>query len=306
MPREISDEINENRRQIGRAFARERVASDSQESGLVLSPIPVSTPATVEVYTRPINDTAIVGHPDAAQGWGRGRVGDYRGDWTRQASVKTALASDGRQAIADALVGDDVQLADSSVGDAVVNAFGLDESATATRGRASFRFNESPGTVDTADLRTDDGRLITEGSVSDVAAGVQREVRVDVTLSVADDSRSDNEAVTGLDVVADALRDDETPTLAEVALGTGTSTPSPGDTALDSETIRKSAAGQSQGPQAVAQTILFHSEPGAQPVEFTELGVVASDGSLVTRVVFASQEKDDRIRLRARNGLSIR
>lgn len=305
MPREISDEINENRRQIGRAFARERIPSDSQESGLLLSPVPVSTAATVEVYTRPITDTALVGHPDAAQGWGRGRVGDYRGDWALQESVETPLTRDGRQAIADALVDGEPRLAGSSVGDAVVDAFGLDESATATRGRASFRFNESPDTVSSADLRTDDGRIIAEGSVTGVAADAQTEVRVDVTLAVSDDSRSDSESVSGLDVVADALRGDQ-PTLAEVALGTGTSAPSTGDTALDSETIRKSAAGQSQGPQAVAQTILFRGEPGTQPVEFTELGVVASDGSLVTRVVFASQEKDDRIRLRARNGLAIR
>lgn len=307
MPRDISEEIAENRQQIGRAFARNRRASTSQETTLTLSPVPVSVDATVEVYTRPINDTALVGHPDNGQGYTRGLVGDHRGAWTKQETVSTSLQRDGRQAIADALASGSPRLKRSSAGDDVVDAFGIDETTSSTVGTASFRFGETPATISTADVRTDDSRVIVEGSVT-VSAGVQKEARIDATLSFADASRTNQEAVTGVDVVADAIRPTtaNTTTIAEIALGSDDSNPTTGDTSLVAQEITKDAQALSQGPIAVGQTVIFRSEPGSQPVDFEEIAVVDSNGDLLTRVVFAKQTKDDKLRLRARNGVQIR
>lgn len=308
MPRDIADEIAANRRQIGRSFARERRPSPDQETGLILSPIPVNVDATVEIYTRPINDTLIVGHPDAAQGVARGAVGDFRGSWTKQDSTTTSLNNAGQNAIADALVGNDSRLGQASVGDAVVEAFGLDTASKETTGRASFRFNQAPDPVTSGDLRTESGSIIAEGTVSDVAAGSQKEVRVDVILVFSDASRTDSESVTGADTVSDAIRTPtaSTVTLADIALGTDDTKPTTSDTSLGNKTIQKDARAEAQGSRAVADTVLFRGEPGSQPVDLTELAVVDSNGDLVTRVVFAAQTKDDRLRLRVENGVVIR
>lgn len=299
MPREIADEINANRQQIGRALAGDRIATPSQSIDLTLSPIPVSVSATVDIYTRPVNDTALVGHPDDGNGWGRGRVGDYRGDWTQQESVTGEVTRDGRQAIADALVTGTPRLSGSAAGLGVVDAFGLDDSTTTTRSRASFLFNQSPDTVSSVDVRTSDGRVVAEGSLSGVAAGSQTEVRVDVTLSFADASRSASETVR-VDVIADALRTRkrETITLAAAAFvaDTGTST----------VPVRKNAATQARGASAVAESVLFRSEPNDQPADIILFGVLDNNGDVVTGTEFSPQEKTDRLRIRAKSGVVIR
>lgn len=308
MGRQIEDAVASNAQQIARQFANERIPSSAQNSGILLSPIPVDVDVTVEVYTRPINDTAIGGHPDASQGWGRGSWGDQRGSWTSQESTTTTLNRAGQEAIADALVDQVTEIAQASAGDDVVTAWGIDDSDSETRGRASLRFDESPDTVSTADLRTQDGRVIADGSVT-VAVDDQTEARVDVTLTFTAAERTDSERITNLSTIAGAIRAaDEDLRLAKIAVGTDDTKPTSSDTSLGSEEVRRQAATSRSGLSAIAQTQIFSGEPtGASfPIDLFELGVFDPNGDLVLRVVFAGETKRERVKLRARSGIRLR
>ena len=307
MTRRIEDEIVENRRELGRALAADRTPATAQRGGILLSPIPVSVDVQVAVYTRPLGDTLIVGHPDgSAHGWG-GELGDQRGAWTQQASVSGSLTRDGQQAIADALVDTDVGLDQASVGDGVVHAFGVDAGAGVTRARSGFRFGESPDPVTDVDIRAADGRVIADAEVS-VTADQDTEVRLDVTLTVTDDSRTDNEAVANVDTVAECIRTTDTSLqLDTVALGSHPSQPSTSDTALVSQWFERAAGTDRTGQSAIAATAVLPGEPSnvSYPLTLRELGVFDSAGDLVLRAVVGATDKRERERLRARTGLDI-
>lgn len=305
MPRRIEDEIRENRESTTRALAADRQPAQDVEQSLSTASLPVEVEAAIELYTRPINDTLIVGHPDAPQGWGRGSVGDRRGAWTQQTSTTAALTQNGREATAEALAGEDIVVDDVSVGDAVVRAFDIDESADTTRLRSSFRFDGTPATVDSVTLADNTARTVVSTSVSDVAADSQREIRVDISLTFTADT-SDSAAVTDIATAADAIRRTADAQLHDVALGTDSSQPAQSDSGLGSEVVRKGSRRVTIGSRSRAQTIIPQGEPGTQPHDITELGVYSQAGDLVLRVVFGAETKDDRIRLRAAGGIDIR
>lgn len=309
MTRDIEQEIARNRSQIGRALATTRRPAAQSSAGLVLSPVPVAVDIEVELYQRPLNDSLIIGHPNAsAHGWGDGgRLGDRRGSWTLQETVTASLEREGRQAIAEALVDTSVGLGRASSGSDEVEAFGIDTGAGETTARASWRFDESPPLVSAPDLRVSDGRVIATASTS-TTVDDEHELRLDATITISDDSRTGDAAVQTPDTIAEALRtDDNALRLDEIALGTGNSTPTTGGTSLDAEVIRRQASRGQSGLSAIVQTAVFASEPtGASfPTTFRELAVIDTNGDQVLRAVFGAQQKREQQRLRARSGIRI-
>lgn len=309
MGRDIEREIAANRSQIGRALANSRRPAAQSSAGLVLAPVPVAVDVEMDLYTRPLHDTLVVGHPDAdAHGWGDGgRIGDRRGSWTLQETVTPSLERDGRRAIADALVDTDVGLGRASSGSDVVHAFGIDAGPGKTTGRASWRFDELPDPVAAPDVRVADGRVIATGSTS-TTVDDEHELRLDATVTVSDDSYTGDSAIQNPETVAEALRtDDNALRLDEIALGTGNASPTTAGTSLDTETFRRQAAPTQSGLSAIVQTAVFQGEPtGASfPTTLRELAVIDTNGDQVLRAVFGAQQKREQQRLRARSGIRI-
>jgi hypothetical protein len=298
MPRKLEEEVREAQRAVGRQFARERQPSTQQSRGIALSPIPVEVKATVTLYSRPLNNTLIVGHPDGStHGWGAGELGDGRGSWTQVEQSTEQLPRSGRATLAESLASQ-VRATTMRLDGVDRTASVLDDAADTARAREAFPFSVA---ASGPALRSSGDVLIADGSF---AAGADQtvEYRVDVSLTFSAAPRSTDEAVLSLAPISEAIRDSET-VLAGIALGTDGSSPSASDPGLGNEVIRTDGDANAIGPPCNLTAILFRSEPSSQPVDFEELAVLDDDGNEVTRSVFSPERKDSRVRLRARSGI---
>lgn len=97
-------------------------------------------------------------------------------------------------------------------------------------------------------------------------------------------------------VAAAAAAGDTLPAAAEVAFGTGTAPPSPGDTGLAAELLRKPLADIApDGPLLRVAGTLLGSEAGTAAI--TEIGVFAADGTLMGRRTFAPKQLEPETRI---------
>jgi hypothetical protein len=262
-----------------------------------------------DVYTRPLGDTLIIGHPDAAQAVGRGGIGDQRGAWTRVAGDDATgeLTVGGRATVVDALAGSltgiqalvlgtgaaAVQPGDTSLTAPAAEAFawGQTDSPGVTRARGLIGFHQVE-TVTEVGIRSND-RLLARLTTEAVAPAADEEVRVDVTFDVRGDGIG-NAVVTdaGEAAIAEAIRlPSEAVGLFELAIGSGTAAPATSDTGLDDEQARKRVA-RARDPASIrAETAFFRDEPTNQPLSITELGLFDTAGRLVYRSTVASIEK---------------
>jgi len=305
MPRDITDEVKANRQGVGRALASDREPPTNTERTLTTAPVPVDVSVTVTVYTRRLNDSLIVGHPDGGtHGIGRGTLGDHRGAWTQQDQTTTSLAHDGQRAIAEALTGSNVTVAEASVGDGTVNAWQIDDANDTTRARSSYRFNESPDSITTPELQDSAGRTMLTASLGGVSADETVEARADFSLTFSDASGSDA-AITDLGTIVDALADNGDTRLQSLAVGTDSTSPTQSDTGLGDQKLEKDAQQSAVGSVARLSIIAFRSEPGSQPHDFVELALFDDTDTQIARLVFGAETKDDRIRLRVRGGIDI-
>lgn len=97
-------------------------------------------------------------------------------------------------------------------------------------------------------------------------------------------------------VAATAAAGGPLPAAAEMAFGVGTAPPSPGDTGLAEELLRKPLAGID--PDGVVLRVtgtLLGSEAGAAAI--TEIGVFAADGTLMGRRTFAPKQLEPETRI---------
>ncbi|AFH22013.1 hypothetical protein OSG_eHP14_00165 [environmental Halophage eHP-14] len=304
MPNQLEDEVVQNNQNLGREAARNRIPTPNAQSTIATTAT-VSVDATITIYTRPLNDSLVLGNPDeATHGLGRGKLGDQRGSWTQQDQVSTTLDRDGQRAIAEALSGSDTTIAEATVGDELVNAWQIDDSDTETRARSSFRFSESPDSVTSPELRDNQGRTVASASLSGVSADENTEVRCDVSLAFSDNSGT-NAAVTDLATVTDALDDAGDTRIGGIALGTDDTTPSQSDSSLGTEVLRKPGDRSAVGSSAVVEIVAIREEPTSQPHDIVELGILNQSQNLVSRLTFSAETKDDRIRLRARGAIDI-
>lgn len=324
MPRRIEETVAKNRAGRKRLESYSIEVSSDATRDYVFTGNTVEVSVGVEVYTRPLADTLIVGHPDAAQGVGRGGLGDNRGSWTfvTETEQSAAFTKGGRETVVDALAGNLNGLAALAVGAGTgaaatgdtaledeggsVFAFGLKDATNVTRARGPFLFHQFGDTVSEFGVEDRDGALMARLTTSTVNPAVDEELRVGVSFTFEGSGIGDAVVTSaGEQGIADAIKlQNETVGLAEVAIGTGTTTPAKSDTTLETELDTKNAAREIGTESLRAYTKWYKNEPAGQPVNVSEIGVIDNFGNLVWRAVFDPFEKNDAFPFRG--GAAIR
>lgn len=318
----IEREIRQNRRDTRRLSGFFSEARQQRQSALQFRPLEVRVDVTATVETRALADTLVVGHPDPEHGVGRGGVGDNRGAWIQQASTSTsALLEDGRAAIADALTqaarGVDQLVTGSGTGDSdptddgleapavAVAGWGAQPDAQTVTGTAVFGFDQAADPVVEVLLEDNEGAPVARATVDAVDRTLSEEVRVEIELAFGAGATPGG-AITDWSTIAGAIKSPaETIGLAELALGTDGTAPSTLDTGLGAEVIRKGVGHATGGNGVQAVATVFQGEPTSQPHDLQELGVFDQDGTLLWRLSFGAETKDDDRRLRPASGIRV-
>ena len=322
--------IAENRRDIRRTEANFIEAPESGSIDLVFGRNTVEVEVTGEVYKRDLNDSLIVGHPNAADhGVGTGKVGDQRGAWTQVASASDSaeFTRAGRTAVRNALDGQTGGIRSAGIGTGDTSADTGDTSLVAlsskvngvrdkaspssnvARGMGVFRFHEHENDASEFALYNTDGGLICRLTFSGVAPTAEEEVRVLVDLTVSGSGIGDSVITNeGEAAIADALHyPNSVVGLNEIAFGTGSTEFSKSDTALTSEEIRKTVV-RSLELEAIRTTAkLYQDEPGTQPVDLSEMAVYDNSASprMIWAATFSPEEKVDGVPLTGTVGFRI-
>jgi len=314
MPRRIEETVAENRsgRKRLEGYAIE-VSSDATRD-YVFTGNTVEVTVGIEVYTRPLRSTLIMGHPDPAQAMGRGGLGDNRGDWTLVTDTEESgeFTSGGRGTVIDALAGGQIGLAalavgtsstsagtgDSSLGsqEGSAFAFGMKDASNVTRARAPFLFSEFGDVVTEYGVEDQDGTLMCRLTTTAVNPAADEELKVGITFEFNGSGIGDSVITNaGEKGIADAIQlQKETVGLYQVALGTGTADPQKSDTSLTNEQDRKLAEREAGDETVRAYTKWYKSEPDPeQPLDVSELGVFDFDGNLVWFGTFDAFEKTE-------------
>lgn len=319
----IQDQVAENRRNVQRVNSSFVSVPGRRSQGLSFQSNSITVEPSVEVYTRPLNDTLISGHPNGDQyGSGHGVSGDTRGDWTLRENVETSTVwvRGGRNAVRDSLAGGAGSVEAIAVGtdgsnkDSTAEALGTEtgrtfayglrgvgEAENQTRARANFRYAEiGRGGLDPQEygLLDSTGRLMGIVTTDAVPVSASEEVRVDITVTIS--GNGGGEAVVtenGEEAVAESIQlEGVTVGLDEMAWGIGTSTPTTTDTALDNEVFRKNVARSKDLEQITVSAPQFESEPTGQPYNYTEVGVYDNAGRLMWRTTMSEYTKTDEVR----------
>ena len=99
---------------------------------------------------------------------------------------------------------------------------------------------------------------------------------------------------TGLNFIASRMKDATATVMSHMAIGTGTTAPELGNTALGTESARVALASTTVTGNAVAYTATFPAGTPASLTAITEAGIfnAASAGTMLCRTVFAAVNKD--------------
>lgn len=314
MPRRIEETVAENRAGQKRLEGYAIEVSSDATRDYVFTGNTVEVLVSVDVYTRPLRSTLIMGHPDAAQGMGRGDLGDNRGSWSQVGATEQSgeFTSDGRLAVVDALAGNNngitrvvagTDSTDAGTGDSALEsesgdtfAFGIKQASNITRARGPFLFHEFGDTVSEVGVEDKDGNLMARLTLSTVDPTSGQEFKAEIDLEFQGSGIGDSVVTdTGETALANSIKVlGETVGLYEVALGTGTATPQKSNTTLNNEQDRKLAERETGGETIRGTTKWYKNEPSPeQPLDVSELGVFDFDGNLVWHGVFESFEKND-------------
>lgn len=329
---EIPTQVAKNREATRRLDGQFVDLPETAEIDLNFSRNEIEVAVELEVYTRPLNDDLISGHPaGATHGSGHGVAGQNAGSWSKETiTVSTKeFCRDGRNAIRDALDGQstgaireiavgtgtaDAAVADSSLGSETGRtiAYGVKDASNEVRARANFGFSEdglAGSDVTEFGVFSDGGSLLARVVTDPISVSEEEELRVDITLTITGTGVG-NSVITnkGEERIADSIRTPGTAIgLNEIAFGTGTTDASESDTALGNEVLRKNALRETSNERIEASVKVLDTEPGSQPVTLTEVGVFdnASSANLLWRVVFDGQFKDSTYGFTATVGFRI-
>lgn len=316
MSNRIERQVAENRTGRRRLDGRFIDLPETADRNLSFARNVIEVEASIEVYTRSLNTGLYSGHPDEAHGSGRGESGDLRGEWTLETETEESglFAREGRNAVRDALTGEEGALAETAVGtdstDAAVGdtdlgaetgrtaAYGVKDESNVTRGRSQYLFDEDgladEDAVEFA-LVAEDGRLLARLTTDDIDVDETEEIRVDISLTVTGEGTG-NSVITddGREAVADSIRSrGEVVGLNEIAFGTGDTDPEEDDTELDTEEYRRTCGRAVDNERITVDTKTPSAFPDSQPVDLTEVGVFDNLDRLVWRVVMSSFEKTE-------------
>lgn len=332
MTKQADRYIAENRQDIKQTTANFIEAAERQSIELSFGRNTIEVDVGVTVYKRSLDTALIVGHPDAAHGIGEGEVGDQRaGSWTQvENSVSTAeFTRGGRTALRNALDGQTGGIekagvgtgtADAATGDTALGSLSAKDGATTVsaykpdaetaRGIGVFHFHEHEGSATEFALYNTDGTLICRLTLpSDISPTSTEEVKVEIDLSVDGTGIGDSVITNdGEEAMADALHDpSQNVGLNKIAIGTGSTTFSKTDSALTSETDRKTVIRDLEIEAIRAYTKWYKNEPSGLPTTFTEMAIFdnASTPRMVWATTFEGEEKTDGVPLRASVGFRL-
>lgn len=321
MPKGIDRFVSENRRVNRRIESTFIQVSGKSRINLDFGVSTFDVPTSIKVYSRPLNDSLISGHPTDKHGSGRGVSGDQRGSWTLEtdAEASETFTRDGATVVADSLTGTaTAAIAEIAVGDGSATASATDSALASETGRTVtwatqgssadstvahgiLRSTGHAGTASEFGVYSGTGNLYNRITTTAINPTTEQELKVEITFDVTGDGRGSSVITSdGEEAVAQTMRSTtETIGLDEFAFGTGTATPAKSDTTLANETFRKNVERIQNAETVTAHTVVFKNEPASQPVTLTEAGVFDNTGRLIWRTTFDGKEKNSDIELEA-------
>lgn len=329
MTKPIDRFVSENRQNIKKIDSTFVPISVQSSRNLSFTDNSIRVTSEIEVYTRPLNDGLVSGHPNGdVHGSGQGKSGDHRGPWSLVEDSEEArqFLKGGRNSVRDTLAAvSDSYIGKMAVGSGSSNPLPTDSSLDSENGRV-FSWpnpgNESnQSEAESIFLFSEYGDDISEYSVysagdtiynrivtETVSPTEEEEVRVVSTFTVEGDGTG-NSVITdiGEDRIAHSFRSIDSPiALNEMRFGDGSSTPQESDTGLDSENFSTFISRERSPETITAQAVVLEIEPSNQPVDISEIGVFDNDGNMIWRTVLDSFEKNGESKFDAFVGFRIK
>lgn len=318
MPKGIDEFVSENREQVNKIDATFIPVSTQDTKRLTFTNSEIRIGVEIEVFTRPLNNTLISGHPNGTKhGSGYGVAGDVRGDWTLVTDTEQSkdFVQEGRNNVRDTLAGEttgsieetavgtgtsDANQNNTSLGNETNRVFAWGKqgaNAEETVAESYFLFHEFGDSVTEYGVYSEDGKLYNRITTSSVNPTKEEELRTETTFSITGNGIGNSVITnTGEQVVAESLRSTDTAVgIDEVAFGNGTASPSKTDTSLGNQTFKKVSQRQKDPETVTAHTVVFQNEPGIQPTDVKEIGVIDANGRLIWRTLVDSFTKDSNV-----------
>lgn len=331
MPEDIPTQVARNRRNVKRIDGQFVSVPSNVQQNLRFLRNTIEVDVTVDVYTRPLNDALVSGHPaGGTHGSGHGVSGDPRGAWTQQVSGGSTheWTRDGRNAIRDALDGQSTgSISGTAVGTGSTDAaptdnalsartgstfaYGVKDSPDVVRARSQYLYAETgEGGLDPQEfgLESSDGSLMARATTSStVTVSSEQEVRVDLTATVSGSGSGTSTVTTdGEATVADSIQTEgQVAGLAEIAWGTGTPDLTKANGGLGNQVFKKTALRELDLERIEVAAPQFQTEPAGQPYDYTEAAVLNQDGDVVWVVEFDVYEKDSNTKFTTSAGFRI-
>lgn len=332
MTERIPSQVARNRRNVKRIDGQFISVPSEVQQNLRFLRNTVDVSVTVDVYTRSLGTSLISGHPDGStHGSGHGVSGDERGAWTQQVSGGSTheWTRDGRNALRDALDGQDGAVASGQVGtgstaadpsDAALVAetgstfaYGVKDAGNITRARSNYLFSEygAAGVDQPQEFSIEDatGRLMARAtSSSAVAVSADEELRVDVSVTISGHGAGSSVITSaGETALADSIQTlGTTVGLDSIAWGTGTPVLAKATTALTNQVTSKTAQRTTDLERIEVTAPQFAFEPTGQPYDYTEVGVLDNSGRLVWLSGMDAYHKDANTQFTTSIGFRLR
>lgn len=318
MTKGIDRFVSENRRDVRRIDSTFVEVSSQRRRQFDFGQIGIPVEMDVKVYTRPLNDSLISGHPAAKHGSGRGVSGDQRGSWTLQQDGKSTgmLVKEGRQIMRDSLAGiTGTRIDKIKVGDGVLGAQPDDQSLQSETGATEgwgeegassnisiaaggFRFQKGgDGDVSEYGVTVDDGRLYTRLTTDAVDVDYESEIKVEVDFTVESvENRAFTYTDDGRDALAETVRDGGTIIgFNKYKFGDDGTAPTTSQTDLGNGLFEKGLEQITEPESVTTHTVVIENEPSSQPVTIREIGLFDNSDRMMYRVVIDDYtKKDDR------------
>lgn len=316
MTKRIDTFVSENRQNIKKIDSTFVPISGQSNQNITFTSNEIGITLSVQVYTRPIGNGLVSGHPNGdTHGSGHGVSGDHRGGWTLVESDMESgeFVRGGRNNIRDLLDGvSGSYIGKAAVGSGTGTAQPLQNSLESENGRvfawgnpgsasneadgeAIFRFNEHGGEINEYAMFSASETIYNRLTTATVSPSNEQEVKVVTTFTVTGNGGGSS-AITdiGENRVADSFHAIDVPVgIDAIGFGNGTTTAAESDTSLENELFTSLAERQLSQEGITAHTVVFRDEPSSQPVDISEIGIFDNEDNLLWRTTVESFQKDE-------------
>lgn len=329
MTKRIDQFVSENRDNVKRIDATFVPTSGQSNKNLTFGNNEIEVSTAIQIYTRPLNNTLISGHPNGNEhGSGEGESGDTRGSWTLVEDVEASesFVTSGRNALRNALAAQagshigkialgtgtsDAGPSDSALDTETARVFAWPKpggSNNQSVAESIFLFHEHSDSNSEYAAYSAGGDIYNRITTTAVNTTEEEECRVEIEFTVT--SNTLGSAVitnTGENRIAGSLRAIDTPIgLNGIVFGSGSTAPSKTDTSLATREFAKRSQVERSSETVTTRTIVFQNEPTEQPVNISEIGVEDNSGNLLWRTVIEQFEKKANMEFDAYVGFRVK